>query len=256
MFNTSVYFNNFNLGSLQGVYIVNYNVTDMPARNLNISKLARRNRSLLTSAEYAQKDVTVEGFVGGDNWIVQQQNFDRLKSHIQDVEGIIRVVQGTSAVEYTGTLNGISKNRLGPNLGFTLTFKCANPIGRDFSSQSLFTPTTITTSTISKPLLIEGTFDAEPRFNITINSVTGGTNKSISLLNAATGKGIKITRNYVAGDIISIASDTMEVVANTQLADFKGQFPQFPPGARTLQYIDDFTARNVTITATYNRRYA
>lgn len=256
MYNISVYYNNVDLSILPGVKIVNYNVSNMPSRTLSTSKLARANRSLLTSAEYSDKSVYIYGFVGGADAWTQQDNFDRLKANIQDVEGIIRVQQGTKIAEYTGTLNSINMDRNGPNISFTLEFKCADPIGRDVTVLSLVTPTVITTSTLSKSIVVEGSFTAEPRYTITINSVTAATTNTISLLNGATGKGIKITRHFSAGDTISITSDTMEVTVNTIIEDFAGQFPTFSPGNKTLQYIDDFTARNVTLAATYNRKYS
>lgn len=256
MFDVEVYWNNFNLTSLPGVKIVNYNVTDMPKRDLNNSKLARANRSILTSAEYSEKSVTVSGFIGGEDYIELQDNFDRLKGVIQDVEGIIRVQQGSKTVEYVGTLNGVTKAHLGPNYEFTLQFTCSNPIGSHYSTFELFPPQTITTATLLKSIVVEGTFIAEPRYTITVNSVTGGTNKTITLLNGGTGKGIKVTRNWVNGDMVSITADSMQVIANTQDEDFSGQFPTFLPGNRTLQYIDDFSSRNITLSAVYNPRYS
>lgn len=256
MFDIAVFYNNFNLTSIPGVKIVNYNVTDMPSRILNNSKLARSNRSVLTSAEYTSKRIFITGFVGGNNWQAQMDNFDALKAKVQDVEGVIRVQQGTKSVEYVGTLNGMSKTFNGPSLGFTFEFLCSDPIGKASTGSTLIPPTVITTSSANLSLNIGGSFRAEPRFSMTINSVTDGTDKSISLINAATGKGIKVTRDWIAGDIIEINSDTMEVVVNTELIDFSGQFPTFLPGTRTLQYIDDFTTRNVTISAVYIKRYA
>lgn len=256
MFNTSVFFNNFDLSGLPCVTIYNYNVTDLPTRNLTASKLARANRSLLTSAEYSTKNVTVEGYVGGTDAADQQDNFDRLKGYVQDVEGVIRVKQGDSDVEYVGTLNGLTKEYNGPLLKVTLTFQCSNPIGKDATGRQLFSPVTITTSTLTKSFQVDGSFAAAPRFTFIINSVTGGTSKSISLLNASNSKGIRVTRTWTAGDILAINSDTFEVIVNGNPTDFSGQFPTFSPGNRSLQYIDDFTARNITLSSLYTRQYA
>lgn len=252
-----VYFNNTNLNTLAGVKIYNFNVTDLPKRNLTASKLARADRSLLTSAEYADKTIYVYGFIGGADHATRQLNLDRLKGLVQDIEGIIRVPQGDTDVEYTGTLDGFSKDPTGPSLGFALQFQCSNPIGRDAVGRELFAPVTITTATLTKTFTVEGSFKASPRFSFVINSITGGsTNKSISLLNASTNKGVKVTRNWLAGDILSINSDTFEIVINGATQDFSGQFPTFLPGGRTLQYIDDFTTRDVTMSSIYTRQYS
>ncbi len=207
MFNVSVFYNGFDLSSIPGVRIVNYNVTDIPSRSLSASKLARSNRSILTSAEYDEKSVTITGFVGGDNYIIMQDNFDRLKSYIQETEGVVKVQQGSKTVEYTGTLNGVSKTFEGPSMGFTLTFQCSDPIGRDAQTMNLIAPTAITTSSLALAVNVEGSFLAEPRFAIIVNAGTPAqTAKTISLLDAANGKGIKIKRNWVAGDVVTISS--------------------------------------------------
>lgn len=254
---TNAYFNNYDLNALPGVEIVNYDVSELPSRVLTANKLARSNRSVLTSAEYETKDVRITGFVGGEDWPTVQENYDRMKGRVQDFEGLVRVGQGDTEVEYTGTLNGISKEYVGPNIKFTLTFKCSNPIGRDSVGRELFTPVVITTSTLTKSFEVEGSFIAQPRFTFVVGAVTGGsTNKSITLLNAATNKGIKITRNWTAGDILTLNSDTMEATVNGTLVDFAGQFPTFYPGTRSLQYIDDFTTRTVTLSSIYTRQYS
>lgn len=256
MFTVATYFNNFDLNTLPGVKITSYDVNNLPSRNLTANKLARANRSLLTSAEYSEKTIYVYGFVGGANLETLQENFDRLKGQVQDVEGLIRVPQGNTEVEYIGTLNGISKSYIGLNINFTLEFKCSNPIGRDSIGSELFTPVTITTATISQSFTVEGSFIATPRFRLVLTNITDGTAKSVSLLNSVTGKGIKITRNWADGEILSVNSDTFEVVVDGGPVDFNGQFPTFFPGVRTLQYIDDFTARNITLSAIYTKQYS
>ncbi len=256
MFNVSVYFNNFDLSTLEGIKVINYNISEMPTRILNAPKLARANKSLLTSAEYANKTVSVTVMIGGEDWTEQQENLDRLKSKIQDADGVLRVQQGDLSVEYIGTLNGISKDFTGITLGVTLSFFCANPIGRDAIGSELFASTNIVTSTLTKSLTVEGSAEASPRFHLVFTDVVGGISKSVTLLNAATGKGIRITRDWVDGDILDINSDTMEVIVNSENLDFEGQFPTFLPGGRTLQYIDDFTTRDVTMTAIYTRQYS
>lgn len=257
MYVVDVFFNNLNLNSLAGVKVVNHDASQMPSRTLTANKLARSNRSVLTSAEYVSKPVMVMGFVGGADYDTIQLNFDRLKSRVQDFEGLIRIRQGDTDVEYTGTLNGLTKDMVGPNIRFTLQFQCSNPIGRDAVGHTLFSPLTITTSTLTQAFTVEGSFIASPRFTFNFTSITGGSpNKSVSLLNAATNKGIKITRAWTTGDILAINSDTYEVIVNGTAVDFDGQFPTFYPGGRALQYIDDFSARSVTLSSVYTRQYS
>lgn len=255
MYTTDVFFNGYNLNDLDGVYVYNYDVINLPARNLTISKLARADRSLLTSAEYASKDIAIFGYVGGSTADIIQSNFDRLKALVQEPESVVRVNQGGVQVEYTGTLNGITKEYTGPSLGFSLQFRCSDPIGRSTTLDTLLSSTSITTSSFSQILSIGGSSTAFPRFTIVFDSVTDGTNKAVTLTDAVTGNGIQITRTWTNGDILSIYSDTFEALVNGSPIDFAGQFPKFPPGMRTLQYTDELTARTASISATYVKRY-
>ena len=192
MHTTNAYFNNYNLNELPGVRIVSYDTGELPDRILTDNKLARANRSLLTSAEYSSKNVSITGYVGGTDFPETQLNYDRLKGRVQDFEGLIRVSQGDTDVEYTGTLNQITKELVGPNIKFTLIFKCSNPIGRDSVGRTLFAPVNITTATLTLPFTVEGSFIATPRFTFVFTAITGGTAKTVTLLNAATNKGIKV----------------------------------------------------------------
>lgn len=255
MFTTTVFYNSTNLSTLPGVKVTSYNVTEMPTRTLNNSKLARADKSLLTSAEYAKKSIFVTGFVGGANRDIMEQNYDVLKGAIQLPEGQIKVTQGGSNVYYTGTLNAITKTYTGPTLGFVFEFVCSDPIGLDVDSTTLITDT-VTTSSQTWIINVAGSYKALPVIKATINSLTDSGDNTISFQNAATGTGIKIEQNFNAGDIIVIDCLAMSVLVNSTAIDFSGAFPNFFPGSRTFQYIDDFSARNVSLLVTYNKRYA
>jgi len=255
MYNTPVYFNNFNLSSLQGVRIYNHDFSNMPSRELKSNKIARADKSILTSAEYKDKPVYIYGGVGGATKQEIDQNFDRLKGVVQVNEGVLMIEQGGENVEYTGTLQGIEKQYFGKTLKFTLTFLCSNPIGAATATDTLLNVTnTLVTNTWL--LNIEGSFKAEPYFTITITSGSGFTTKTISLLNGANGQGIRVTRTWSAGDVLVVDSANRVLTVNAVAVDYQGTFPSFFPGARSFQYIDDFTTRNVSINITYNKQYA
>lgn len=57
--------------------------------------------------------------------------------------------QGDNDVEYIGTLNGVTKEPIGDNLGFTLSFLCSNPIGKDAVGRAMFEPVAITSATLT-----------------------------------------------------------------------------------------------------------
>jgi len=255
IYTTSVFYNGVDLNTLPGVNVTNYDVTELPTRNLTVSKLARRNRSVLTSAEYSSKIVFVYGYIGAETINELQEDFITLKAFVQPIEGAIRVQQGEQQIEYTGTLNAISKEWVGKNIKFTLQFNCSDPIGRAVAPANMFAPKSITTTSATQAFVVEGSAPALPRITVNFQSVTTGTDKTVSLINSSTGKGIRITADFVSTDILSVYSDTFEVLLNSVAIDFEGTFPQFDPGASTLQYIDNFGSRNATLTATYIKQY-
>lgn len=254
-YTVGVTFNGTDLNSLPGVNVVNYDVVQLPSRNLNVSKLARANKSVLTSAEYSTKQVTVNGYVGGNRIIEVQENLNRLKGYVQTVEAALRLKYGTDTVEYTATLNGLSTGMVGPNYNFVLEFTCSNPVGTSSSLSTLFADELITNSSKTIPFNVEGSFYIEPVFTLQYSSITDGTDSHIRVLDAVTNRGVEITGDFEDGDIITIDSSTLTILHNASPIDFAGQFPTFLPGIRSVQYIDDFSGRSLTISATYNRKY-
>ncbi len=254
-YKTAVYYNNFNLSTLDGISVYNHDFISMPKRVLNYSKLARADRSVLTSAEYSEKTVTIQGIACTDTKSNTELAFETLKGILQIPDGTLRVEQAGSQVEYIGTLNGISKQYFGNKLKFTLSFLCTNPIGNDRLVSTLLSVTN-TLATQTWPLTVLGSFKARPNIKITFNSLTGGTNKTVSVLNADSGQGIAVTRTFAASDILDINVRDNSVTFNGSEIDYDGVFPTFFPGQRSFQYIDDLTTRNVSIELTYNKQFA
>jgi hypothetical protein len=255
MFRTPVYYNNFNLSTLDGIAIYNHNFIDMPKRVLNHAKLARADRSVLTSAEYSEKIVTIQGIASKGTKTDTELAFETLKGVLQIPEGTLRVEVAGSQVEYIGTLNGISKEYFGNKLKFTLSFLCSNPIGSDRTVSTLLDVTN-TLATQTWPLTVQGSFKARPNIKVTFTSVTGATTKTVQVLNADSGQGISITRTFANGDILDVDVKNNTVTYNGTAQAYDGVFPTFFPGNRTFQYIDDFTARDVAILVTYNKQFA
>lgn len=256
VFKTNVYFNNFNLSGIDGVSIYNHDFISSPNRVINKAKLARADKSVLTSAEYSDKTITIEGIACGSDKEGTELAFENLKGIIQIPEGTLRMTQAGLQVEYIGTLQGISHEYFGSKLKFTLTFICSNPIGRNRLITSLI-DTSTTDADHTFGITVSGSFKAQPNIHLSYTSITTGTpNKTIRILNADSGQGISLTGTFATADIIDIDVDNKTVTKNGVIIDYEGVFPTFFPGSRLLQYIDDFGARNVAIVVTYNKQFA
>lgn len=255
-FKTSVYFNNFDLSAIPGVSVYDHDFISPPTRVINKAKLARADKSVLTSAEYSEKTVTVDGFVCGINKSDTEDAFETMKGILQIPEGTLRMEQAGLQIEYIGTLNGITHDYYGNTLRFTLSFICSDPIGRNRLTTNLLASVSNTTADHTYQFTVLGSFKARPNIKLTYSAITGGTGKTIQVLNSDSQQGIKITGNFTTGDIIDIDVDNQTVTQNATLIDYEGVFPEFYPGLRNFQYIDDMTARTVLIDVTYNKRYA
>lgn len=256
LYRTSVLINAVDLSTLSGIAINNHEfMTSMPVRNLVRSKLARADLSVLTSAEYVEKTILIHGIVAGSNRDDIEVKFETMKALLQIPESNIEVTQSGDQVNYIGTLNSISSEPFGRHLKFTLGFLCANPIGyhRDLTTALNVTNTE---ASESYDLTILGSYKARPVIRVTIDSLTGGTDKTIQVINQETLQGISVTRTWSTNDVLTVDSYRRSVDVNNSAVDYGGVFPSFFPGAREFQYIDDLTTRSVDILIQYNKAYA
>ena len=237
-----------------GVKLHNYEFNNLPERDINIHKLARRSLSIITSSEYSQKIIPIYLDVCAGSRIDTEAAIINLKSLIQAQNGTLIVLQGNLEVQYTATMNEFNIEWLGSTAIVTIVFLASTPIGTSVDAISLFNANSITSSTYNQTFLIEGSFAAEPVITVIINSVTGGTGATINLFNAINNQGISITEDFTSGSVLEVDSENMTVTLDGANLDFQGLFPTFAPGTQQIGYTDTFTTRNIDISSTYRRR--
>ncbi len=251
---TSVFFGGNDLETIVGASLIDHDFNQLPSRQLNIYKLARANKSVLTSAEYSSKDATVNFILKGCDRGEAEAVLQTLKSYLRPVNAPLIVSQGGIDITYNGaTLNELNMRWVSNKIIITIVFTIADPIGFEDSDSTFLATTNVTTSSASYAVDNDGSFDAEPVINIIINTVTGATDQSLSVKNEETGQGITLTRTWANGDTVEIDSDNKTVIINGTNSDFSGQFPVFPPGLGSLGYSDTFSTRSVDISSTYQK---
>ncbi len=249
-----------------GIVVNTIEHTDIPEKELNLFQIANANLSALSSVNYPLKRIVISGVIKGST----QQNLD---SRIDTFKGYFFGKNKNLDINYNGvnrryiaTVNTLSVNRRGSVLfaGFQIEFVCTNPFGSDTTPTILIDDGTLgidgsgrTSSDYSDSLTFGGTAPKQcPLITITINSVTGGTNASISIGNNDTGQTITVTRTWVATDELEIDPANETVKVNGEEVDFSGAFPRFEPGSGTLNYSDGFTTRNFDENVEYNKLYS
>lgn len=251
----SVKFAGNDLSVVSGVDLYNHNFNDLPQRDIKINKIARRDKSIITSSEYSSKEITVWLEVCSGTRADAEDTLAYLKSLLQTQNSPLVVIQGGEETEYTATMNEFNIAWDGVTALVSIVFIASDPIGRLVDTETLAAVTGITTATSSTNIFVDGSSLAYPLISITVNAVTGGTAANMFISNGLTGQGLTITRTFTAGDFIEIDSENLTVEVNGSTSDFTGMFPQFGPGSQQIVYTDSFTTRTVDIIATYNPRF-
>jgi hypothetical protein len=246
--------NGTDLESLADVTITLVNSYNAPQREVRSHKIARANKSIVTSAEFSTKQLIVEGVVGGDNDpAIAEQTWGSVLKLARAENFTATFDKRYQTVTYNGcNLYSTSTTRHGGFIEFVLTFEAADPIGL-LGSLQLLQPNLATTATDSWSLTVIGDMPACPIISLSFSSVTGGTNKTVTVRNSDTGRGISVTRTWASSDVMEINCLSNEMTVNSGTVEYSGVFPTFENG-EDLQYIDDFTARHTTISATYQPR--
>lgn len=246
-----VIFNSNNLGEVEGVWLYYYNATDLPDRDINIHKLARRSLSIVTSAEYTQKTIPVMMRVCSGGRQATEETITRIKGLIQPQNGELIVYQSGEDFKYTATMNEFNIEWVGTSAYVVIVFIASTPIAEAVDTDIMTNFNTELASDGSS-FIVTGSYIAEPVINVTINSVTGGTGEAVSIFNASTNQGITITGDFTAGSQLEIDCSQYTARLNGVNMDFEGLFPTFPPGSQRIGYSDTFTTRDVDVTVTYN----
>lgn len=247
-----VKFNDNNLAEVPGVFLYYYDSTTLPTRDTKIHKLARRSLSIVTSAEYVEKNIPVYMEVCSGSRHQTEQTIINIKGLIQPQNGDLVVEQGNDFLKYTATMNEFNIEWEGATAWVEIVFLSSTPVAESVEKKSLFSFST-TFSSDGASFFVDGSFVSEPTITVVLNTVTGGSG-SFSIFNAATNQGITISDSFTSGDIIEINSSNYTVLVNGANTDFEGLFPVFPPGAQRVGYSDTFTTRNTTVTGEANTR--
>lgn len=242
----------------------------MPTADENIESIAISNSSTITKKLYVQKTVVIRLMNRGCTEDMQAK-VARIRQVLQFKKGDLVLDRGipvkasgdytyenwTSMTFKDATLNEVSFDMSGRITVAELTFNVLDPIGYGSTNQTLYTVSSKTTQPTAVDLTtsdIQGTFDVQyPVYTITINSVTNGSNPSISISNGM--NSITISRTFVAADVLVINSETLEVTVNGDIVDFSGIMPSINLTDTLVTISDTFSARNINISIVNTPRY-
>lgn len=259
MYNTSLIFDGFDISTISGFSVFDYNANNLPTRDFKTFKLARQNRSVTTTADYSIKSIPVFGIIKDCTRESAEETLAAVREKLQGVNKILQAPQYNRNIQYRDTtLSSMTETFIANNMSVVMLFTASDPIGIDTVTQDLIDPgdQNTTVSPTSYSMTFEGSAPNQaPIITITVNSVTDGTAESIELLNVVTGAKLTVTRDWVNGDVLVVDTFDSQVTLNGIAVFYTGRIPLFQAGAQTLRYSDTFTARDVDVEAEYNARF-
>lgn len=252
-----VKFNGNNFNQVPGLMVLERGDLTPGNRVINQYKLARTNKSVITTAEYSDKPVVIRCSITRPSRGELRASLDQLNSLLADIEGTLDILQDGVTRRYTATVKSIQvTDNQGGKAMVGITFTCSDPFGYDDSESVLLAPTNSTSGNTSFQIAVGGSFSVEPIIVVEFTSITDPTGKTVQITNTQNGIGISLTRDWSNGDTIEINGSEKKVRVNGSEVNPTGKIPSFVPGLRQIGYIDDFTARSFIISASYTKRYS
>lgn len=253
----SVTFDGYNLASsVTGLRVVRTDPFRAPDREANSFPIANANKSKTSAAYFRKKKINVSVEIGRNDRDLFEASLDQLYTILQTREATLQFNYANSYRKWTATLSNISIDDPQGGLGnVELEFTCSDPMGYDTSSTTIINSSR-TGRTSTDNFVLGGTFKYQaPVITITLTNVTGGTNKTVSIGNPATGQQVDITRNWATNDVIVIDCVADSVKVNGSDVDFDGGIPKWAPGAGSMSYTDNLTTATHQHSGIHYRRY-
>lgn len=257
MAGTSIKYGSFDLQTAN-VTVTDTDIYAAPNNLVQADKIANADGAVVVKQLYDSKTFTLNGFIHGTDSIqATDLLIDQFKAAMSMKNQPLDISFNGTTRRYLATAQNviISRSKGLTTAGFSVQMLSPDGMGWDVMSSSLLIPTSVTAANAALTITVAGSYNAEPLITYTVNTFTGTTTNTITISNGTTLRGLWITRTWTAGDHVEIDALKKTVFVNNVPTDFKGQFPKWDIGAGVLSWLDDFTARDATITASYTARY-
>jgi len=256
MLTDAVYFNNIDLNLVPGITLTGFDTFRTPTREVNNYSLAYENSSVTPSAFYTSKKINLRCVITRSTRDSFEQSLDTLRKYIDNREAVLRLPQSGAYRQYTATVSNIGISNVSGGFGeIDIEFLCSDPFGYATSSTTLLSVSGLTSGNKSYPITLNGTAKQLLKFTLTVNSLTSGTAKTVTVSNPTAGTTVTIIRDWAAADVLVVDPITKVVTVAGAPVEFTGNLSEWSPGAGFINYTDNFTARNVDISVIYTERY-
>lgn len=239
-----------------GCRVSDTDVWNSPPNNIQADQLPEADGAVIVKQQYTSKTFTINGKLQADTVAALKTLRDSFKLAMSVKNQALDIDEDGTIRRYLCNAQNVMFGQQGPTImSFSVQFLSPDGMGWDVDSSVLLASTGVTVSTIQNPITVAGTYQAEPLIQATLGAVTAGSSNTVTISNGVTLRSLSVERSWAAGDLLEIDSLNKTVFVNNSPVEFSGQFPRWDVGAGTLGWLDDFTSRNVTLSATYTRRW-
>lgn len=253
-----VYFGGVSLNIINGWMTTGVDTFRYPNRDVKNYPLAYTNKSVTTSGFYKGRPINVRG-------VLMLTSRNELDTAIGELRALLEPINQTLQVPISGIQRKFNLVTVA-NIGFTnvaggyiavdIEFTTTDPFTYALQSTEVLNVLNLTSGNKSYPVTFEGTARQVPIFTYQIDSLTNGTNKTVTLINPISpSKQIAVQKTWVAGEVLIVDCLNQTVQISGIDTEFTGNFPDWARGSGFINYTDDFTARQVDINVTYTKRY-
>lgn len=254
----SLLINGSDLTSILGFVLQTIDTGQIPKRTLESYKKNRAHGEVLVSNFFDVREIVVKGAITGINQSSYEGVRDTIFGIVSQPNIILQTLVAGAQRYWTVTMMDTSKipEAYGGYASVELHFQAFDPFGYGTTTISNNLGTLVSSGVVLTTTFI-GTWNAAPIFTITVNSLTAASSQTMTFADYQRGLNVAITRVWLAGDVVAIDLYHNLVTVNGIVVPWSGVLPitDFAPGTVQLQYIDTFTARNVSIISSYQPRY-
>ncbi len=222
-------------------------------RDVNLFNLARQRGSILVNAEYKPKTIKIAGNIKGADVAELEANIDTLKELLSRQGKNLDIEYASGTRRYVATVVNLEISRDFYHLSFvpfTAEFIVPSGIGKD-PTLATATISAITTAQYIGTISMVGTTYPKPMITLTF-SVASSVSKLEFLAN---GEKISISHAIIAGDVVVIDCENMQVTINGALVDYTGIFPTFGISANIYDIEITSMSHNYALKIDYYKLY-
>ena len=215
------------------------------------------NESRTVSNYFESKKLTIRGIFAVSGREALDSSITRLKEITYEAnKNLVLPIAGVPLqFENVTVENIVITNVAGGYAEIEINFVVGDPYSYATTTSELLNVINLASGNKSYPVFVEGSGRQVPVITYTVDSVTGGTDATVTFSNPITGIQISINRTFTAAEVLVIDCKSKTVKVDGANVEFSGNLMEWATGNGFVNYTDTFTTRQVDINVTYRKRY-